>query len=222
MLLEKKYKKADIMVMSKGKALIFSGGLGPEYKRVEKLLDESGIIVAADSGWDLAVSMYITPDYYIGDLDSISDKKSLELIPEERKLIFPPDKDYTDTDLAIKFVEDKDYRDIVLIGGGGGRIDHLIALTTLFNRDIKPLEWYTAEERIVYTARNSSFSSRRGQTISLFACYGGEGVVSTEGLQWELENFKLDSSSFSLSNTALADNIEVRVHSGAALVIFNY
>ena len=123
-----------------GKAVLFTGGLGPEYKRVAKTLSEAEITVAADSGWDTAVEMGIEPDYYIGDMDSIKDHRGLENLPADRVMKHPVDKDFTDTELAIKFLADRQYRDIVLIGGGGGRIDHLMALIGIFNRDVKPAE----------------------------------------------------------------------------------
>ena len=37
----------------------------------------------------------------------------------------------------------------------------------------------------------------------LFSCSGGEAVVSTEGMKWELDNVLLDSVNSVWSNTAL-------------------
>ena len=208
--------------MANGKAVVFAGGLGPEEQRVRNIIHGAEITVAADSGWDLAVSMGVVPDYYIGDMDSVSDHEGLGALPEERRLIYPVDKDFTDTELSIKFLEDKNYRDIVLIGGGGGRIDHLLAITSLFSRKNGLSEWYTADERIVYSDNESIHHCKKEQTLSLFSCFGNETIVSSTGLKWELDNFRLDKNSYSLSNTAVDEKIGLHVHKGAVLIMFNY
>ncbi len=208
--------------MKTGKAVIFTGGLGPEPLKIRKIVEDAELIIAADSGWDLACSAGIVPGYYIGDMDSVDDHKGVNELPESNLLKFPVDKDYTDTELALKFVDDADYRDIVLIGGGGGRIDHLLAITSLFEKDPRPSEWFTAEEQVVFIERDCDLVCRIGQTISVFPCPGSSAVVSTEGLKWELENFKLTTGNYSLSNTALNESINIHVHTGAVLLIMNY
>jgi len=220
--LEKKGKKSDSIAMENGRAVIFTGGLGPKADRVKAVIEEAEITVAADSGWDLAVSMDVVPDYYIGDMDSITDHEGLKALTDERRMIHPVDKDYSDTELSIKFLEERNYRDIVLIGGGGGRIDHLLALTSLFSRTEKPAEWYTAAEHIIYTDENFTFPCKTGQTLSFFSATGDKASVTTRGAKWELNDFKLDAVNYSLSNTAVGTRVEVKVHFGAVLIMINY
>ena len=208
--------------MKRDYAVIFTGGLGPDKDKVKDIVDNAEIIVAADSGWDLAVSMGIKPDFFIGDMDSIDNHRDLNFLEDEKKMIFPEDKDYTDTELAIKFVKDKKIRDIVLIGGGGGRIDHTLALLAIFSRDKKPCEWYTDTEKIVYTDADCSINCRIGQTISVFAVGTEESSVTTAGLQWELESFRLGREHFSISNRAVRGLVDFRILKGAVLIIMNY
>ena len=54
-------------------------------------------IICTDGGFDLAKQAGITPHLLLGDLDSIQSR-----IPKELPLkTFPPEKDYTDLELAI-------------------------------------------------------------------------------------------------------------------------
>ena len=103
--------------MNKKKAVIFTGGLGPDKQKIKDILNDAALMVAADSGWDLAVGMGIKPDIFIGDMDSVKDHAGISLIDDENILTYPEEKDYTDTELAIKYVEDNDYCGIVLVGG---------------------------------------------------------------------------------------------------------
>ncbi len=208
--------------MSNGKAVIFTGGSGPNLEIIKDILDDTEIMIAADSGWDLAAAMGIEPDYYIGDMDSLRDHEGLGKIKKSRIIRYPEDKDYTDTELAIKFIEDKDFRDIVLIGGGGGRIDHLMAIISIFNRKTKPSEWFTAFERIIYADTEYDAKCSIGQTVSVFSCGRDDAVVSSEGLKWELENFQINPGQFSISNVAMRESVSFRILKGSVFIIINY
>ncbi|MDC7225845.1 MAG: thiamine diphosphokinase [Spirochaetales bacterium] len=208
--------------MKNGKAVIFTGGAGPTYEKVSDLIESAEIIVAADSGWDLATSLGVSVDYCIGDMDSVVDKEGMEKLPPERRKIFPVEKDFSDTELSIIFLEEKNYRDIVLIGGGGGRIDHTLALKALFAGRHKPAMWFTADESILYLEGNRDFPCAIGRTVSIFSCDESGAYVTTKGLKWELNNFEMNSTSFSLSNKAVSESVTITVHSGAVLVMFNY
>ena len=92
-------------------------------------------VIAADSGWDLAVELGFDVDLLIGDLDSISPQG---LVAAERSSTriepHPADKDATDLELALDAalrrapgVSADDPERVVVIGGEGGRLDHIVA-----------------------------------------------------------------------------------------------
>ena len=203
-------------------AVIFTGGEGPKRAVIEDIVNSADITLAADSGWDLAVELGFEPDYFIGDMDSLTDKSAVGALPDERKFLFPVDKDYTDTELALKHLEELGYSDIVLIGGGGGRMDHMLALCAVFGNETRPERWFTANEQIVYLAGERSFESRAGQHVSIFAAGGREAVVDTDGLRWNLNDHRLSADFFSLSNRSLGDRFRINVKKGAVLTVLNY
>lgn len=203
-------------------ALIFTGGKGPLNKNVDRIIKSADFSIAADSGWDLAKKLGVEPDIFIGDMDSLEDHKGLKQLPDERKLIYPVDKDFTDTELALKYLEDRKYRDIILIGGGGGRIDHLLAIVSIFSRTPRPSEWYTSREHIIYIDQDADITCKKGQTVSIFPADGGDVLLSTDGLKWELKDSGINRHFFSISNVTLREKFSIKIQNGAALVILNY
>jgi thiamine pyrophosphokinase len=80
-------------------------------------------------------------------MDSLgAESERLASYPPEQVIRRPPDKGYTDTELAVSLLEEKGARRIWLIGGGGGRLDHLLAIRSLFERDRCPERWITRGE----------------------------------------------------------------------------
>ena len=72
---------------------------------------------------DRAKQAGITPHLLLGDLDSIQSR-----IPKELPLkTFPPEKDYTDLELAIHTAIEKKASHVEIWGGIGGRLDHTVA-----------------------------------------------------------------------------------------------
>ncbi len=105
---------------------------GPISEWPEELLkkEDDKIWVGADRGALRLIQNGIQPTIAIGDFDS-STKAEQNLIRENSKKIYTakPEKDDTDTELALKIIF-KSFQDISRInifGATGGRIDHLLA-----------------------------------------------------------------------------------------------
>ena len=113
-----------------GGADIFCGGFNPSDF-------DASYIIAADSGCTQIKRLcdnvfHILPNLLLGDMDSFDKKKALELFPNTEFMQYPKEKDYTDTQLALKIAIDMGYTDIEIIGGTGGRCDHYLANLLLF------------------------------------------------------------------------------------------
>lgn len=71
----------------------------------------------------------IIPDYALGDFDSSTDKERQavqQLVGRVRQ--FPPEKDYTDTQLGLLTIQQEyECQRIYVYGATGGRLDHLLA-----------------------------------------------------------------------------------------------
>ncbi len=203
--------------MTRGILLI--GGLGPDSDKLKKLINTDNLICAADSGLDLALSAGIHPDGIVGDMDSLSDKSLLNDFPEESVKIYPEDKDETDTELGLLWLRKHGCGDILIIGGGEGRLEHTLALKNLFAGDNPPAAWYTAREKIWSLEGRHSVSGLPGSTISFATAGGGPWEVSSRGLQWELDKVEWSVDTISLSNRLKSSNAKITVHRGRLLAI---
>jgi thiamine pyrophosphokinase len=208
-------------------AVIFTGGEGPPVQVLSRILNgEKPYVIAADSGLLLAEKAGFMPDYIIGDMDSLGDLSLLDRYPPEKVMRYGRDKDYTDTELALNTAIEKGYTDIYLIGGGGGRLDHLLGIRSLFEREIIPKRWITKNEDIYIIGNNSDYlpasitiESEAGRLVSVFPLGIGSWEAQSEGLKWPLKGLAWNRGFFGLSNVAVNDTISVTAIQGRFLII---
>ncbi|MCL2196962.1 MAG: thiamine diphosphokinase [Treponema sp.] len=206
--------------------IIFTGGEAPNGQIIKRLIEtevKDALFVAADSGFAAAQDAGITPDIVIGDFDSL-DKPCLENFPKERVIRFEQDKDYSDTELAFSLAVEKGCSEIWIIGGGGGRIDHLFAIRSLFERDLFPARWITACEDIhcidAQTTKNQVGANlHKDAIVSVFPLGAGPWEAKSEGLKWPLTGLSWDRGFFGLSNAAVDGNFSIIAESGRFMVI---
>lgn len=201
------------------KGVLFTGGAAPEYKYIKKEIKEADIIVAADSGFDTAVKMGVKPDIVIGDMDSINHLDILEKYPPDRVLCFSEDKDKTDTELGLIYLQKNKYDEIVLIGGGGGRMDHFLGIVFLFDKDFSPAIWYTHSTRMQKITGRIQVPSMKGKTVSFFPAGKSQCRMKSEGLKWPLDNLLWSRGDMGLSNIATEDPFCIEVLEGNLLMV---
>ncbi|MDR2802884.1 MAG: thiamine diphosphokinase [Treponema sp.] len=199
--------------------LVFTGGDAPDAGFCGLLADSMDIIVSADSGLICAENANIRPDWILGDMDSIDDISRLDKYPPDRVLRFPPDKDFTDTELALDFLYEKGCTSITIAGGGGGRLDHILAITALFEREHPPCRWFTSNEKIFLASNDFCYHLKKSSIVSLFPLGNGPWKAQSSGLKWPLDNVEWRRGFFGISNSAEADTIIIKVMSGRFMVI---
>src|SRR4249920_1858938 len=113
--------------MSQVVVVLGGGPLSP--RAVTEVLDDATVI-AADSGLDHAVAAGLRPTVLVGDLDSISAHGKMWAYAHELDIEqHEPDKDATDTELALVRATATDATQLLVLGAEGERFDH--ALGTL-------------------------------------------------------------------------------------------
>lgn len=121
--------------MSK-ETIIISGGVLDEAFILEVLESRENVyIIGVDRGVRFLYQHQIVPDYIVGDFDSL-DEMIIKYYREETKVPireFNPEKDASDTEIAVKLAVAIGSREITILGATGDRIDHLWAnIQTLF------------------------------------------------------------------------------------------
>jgi thiamine pyrophosphokinase len=186
------------------KGVVFIGGAAPEPSVSRKAAEGAGLVAAADAGLVAAEAAGLKPDWIVGDMDSLDAQKSstrLDAYPRDRIIQYPPDKDYTDTELALNLLWDKGCNEVVVIGGGGGRIDHTFALRALFERQPCPNLWLTDRED-VFCLKKGPFSCKAYGLVSVFPVGKGPWCAKSEGLKWPLDSLSWNRGFFGLSNVS--------------------
>jgi thiamine pyrophosphokinase len=201
------------------RGLLLVGGEGPSRAVLEPILPLVGFVVAADAGFDLAVRLAIEPDLLVGDLDSVAASEALARFPEGRIRRFPTAKDETDTEIGLRLLQELGYRHVTIAGGGGGRLDHLLGILGLFERDNAPQVWYTSAEHVALVGGELAVQDCRGQTVSFFPLGEGAGGLSSEGLRWPLEGLSWCRGEAGISNVVVGDGFRVRVRRGRLLMV---
>ena len=103
-------------------ALIITGGYC-NTQRITLDINHFFLKIAADSGYSTAKKLGIVPDIIVGDFDSLRDP-----LPSGAQVIrVPAEKNVTDTMLACMTAVEHGAKDILIVGGTGGRVDHLFS-----------------------------------------------------------------------------------------------
>lgn len=205
--------------------VIYLGGNGPDLFPVGIDIDRISKVIAADSGIELAQKHGVKVDCLIGDMDSASE----EAIEKAQKdgveiFLFNRDKDLTDFELAIEEAKKYDADELIIIGGGGQRTDHLISnLAVLAGETTAQYKVgaYFENEIIKVCRENQPYELELevGTQFSLVPINGKAIGVTSTGTKWDLTDATLEpSSALGISNTALADKITVQITGGTLLV----
>jgi thiamine pyrophosphokinase len=205
--------------------VIFTGGESPPPAVIKRALEgKTTFTVAADSGLITAEKAGIKPDFIAGDMDSLEDASRLAAYPPDRIVRHMPEKDHTDTELALFLAIENGCDEIWIAGGGGGRLDHLLGIRSLFERDVFPCRWITRDEDVYClqsgTARNSlSLSLEPGALVSVFPLGSGPWKAGSVGLKWPLDELSWNRGFFGLSNVAVTGDFAITAEEGRFMAI---
>ena len=189
--------------------LIFTGGERVLPQHYRPLLTINSLLIAADSGY-LYYEDGLTFDYAIGDFDSAPAAKAKQIIS------YPPNKDYTDTELAVQLAVSKGFSQIYLIGGSGGRLDHLMAnYRLLYSYPIT--QWLTAHEHINVVSDELTWQSQ--EVVSLIGNEESQ-IAECTGLKWPLNGLNFAKQS-SISNQTTG-RFSLKMAKGKLIVIRPY
>ena len=224
---------------NKKNILIFTGGKSPSTEKILSTLKNfkidisSFFVICADSGLEVAQNCGIKVDFLLGDMDSL-DKSLLEKVDTSVcKQVFPKDKDFSDTELAFIHAKQIPHNKIYLIGGSGGRVDHFIALLSLFRCKKEynsimdfPDFWLTEENLIVFCKKKSKFQIsglEQSDNVSVFSLFENnffKPKIFSSGLKWKLQNVNWKNQ-WSLSNRICENSsfVEINVKRGNFLLI---
>ncbi|MDA3956155.1 thiamine diphosphokinase [Oceanispirochaeta sp.] len=199
--------------------ILITGGQRPEYSRISHLLTESCYIVAADSGLDFCLTNDIRPDFILGDMDSLSSRDLLNQFNTDMIEEHSEEKDFTDTELGVMHLQSRGCSPVIVIGGGGGRLDHLLAITVLFDRPNPPDLWITHREEVQYIEDGLKSSGKVNEVISFFPAGTQCCSMHSTGLKWPLDMLHWKKGDAGISNRLVETEFSIVMKSGHLIMI---
>ena len=185
----------------------------------EKQKDD--IVIAADGGYKYLQSANITPDFIIGDFDSLGE------IPDAENVIrLNPVKDITDMNAAADVGIEKGFGEFVIYGATGGRIDHSVAniqlLSSLSERGFKACIKNGKTLITAVTNGAMNFDSSFSGYISVFAHTDICENVCISGLKYSVENAAFKNNfALGVSNEFVGKESRISVEKGTLLIVVN-
>lgn len=203
------------------KAFVYAGGLiFPEG--IEDAPAAGDLTVAADSGWKNAQALGVTPAMLVGDFDSLGEPDT----PAGTEVLrVPAEKDDTDTQLAVRTAVARGAKELVLIAGMNGRVDHTLStlalLEELHDRGIRAV-LTDGKNRVRFLENDSLLLLRekRFKYLSLIAVTEKVRGVTLEGCKYPLKNATLlRQDQYAVSNEIEGNAALIDVRRGAVYVI---
>jgi thiamine pyrophosphokinase len=209
-----------------GSSIVVLGGGEPPCARARELVDPAAIVLAADSGLHHAAALGLDAQRVIGDFDSASPASVARA--EARGAVLerhPTAKDATDLELALDRAVGLGAREILVLGGGGGRLDHLVANVGLLAAD-----WLRERRvravfgpallQILHGPDGIALAGRTGELLSLVPLGGPATGVTTSGLRYPLAEEDLPfATTRGVSNEFDGVRAEVRLLGGTLAVV---
>jgi len=187
-------------------------------------LPAGAMVIAADGGVDRALALGLHVDLAIGDFDSVS---AAGLAAAEasgaRVERHPAVKDATDLELALDAAISLRPARIVVVGSGGGRLDHLLGSVLLLADEryaAAEIRAYLGDAQMHIIRDSRTLAGAPGDLLTLLAVHGAAGGVTTEGLAYPLLGETLPpGTSRGVSNVFSASEARITVERGCLLAI---
>jgi thiamine pyrophosphokinase len=208
------------------KIIIVSGGRLGDSAFFQKRMAAMGsfLTICCDGGIRHLENLKIQPDVIMGDMDS-ADAIGLEsyVAGGVKTIKYSPDKDATDTQLALEYALGLKPEAIEIWGALGGRIDHALANLFLLNLGEKAgIKTRLIDEycEAFIVGNETTLVEAIGQTVSLFALGMKAEGVRLCGFRYPLDNETLEMSNpRGISNLIVSSPATINVSSGSILAV---
>lgn len=190
------------------RSIIFSSAEISDYSYLYNYDFKNCLIICADGGYNHAKRLNIIPDVVLGDNDSYD----LNFPDNIKHTIYPPEKDKTDTNIAVDYAIEHGADEIILFGGIGGRIDqeysHFCLMKYAMDKGVK-LKMVDNINEIWMENKPFELAKNKRKYVSFFSYGNSVDNFTVKGLKYEADGITLSnglvqasSNEFSKSDTA--------------------
>ena len=198
----------------------------PEAWIDEQVLNkQEAIFIGVDKGALSLIKHHIRPNLAIGDFDSVTEEEFQYISKnslETKRLL--PEKDETDTELAILHALSLSVAEIDIYGGLGGRLDHSIAnIRLLLRYSKKGIVINLINESnhlVILKPGNYTFEAFKYSYLSFFAIEETVTDLTLSGVKYPLSKYTLTQDDIRcVSNEVVLDNYKISFSKGYLLMI---
>ncbi len=196
-----------------------SGNCSTSYDLNQIKFDE---IIGVDNGTAHLFDRSLIPSKVLGDLDSITPvllEKVENLNIDLNR--YEPDKDKTDFELSLDIISEPKEKNIYIIGGEEGEIDHLFSIFSLIiNYEFSTnVTWLYMDKTIVFRNDISIFLNK-GTKFSIVPLTSLKSLTIV-GAKWNVDREDVEAgSSKTLRNESADNQIKISCSEGLFSVIY--
>lgn len=184
-------------------------------------------IIAVDAGLEAVMKLGLEPDVIVGDFDTAA-PEVLEFYRKKEHIVWDvhqPEKDDTDTELAIRRAMALGAAETVILGATGGRIDHMLGNIHLLYPCLQ-----TGMQAVILDAQNKvylidgehHFKKKElwGKYVSFLPLTEVVRGITLKGFKYPLTERDVEiGTSLCISNELLEEEASITFHEGVLIVV---
>lgn len=213
--------------MSKQSVIVSGGTIAEEFavRLIGQVQPEH--VIGVDKGIEFLYEHQIVPTHIVGDFDSV--RPEVLAYYQEKTAVpirkFQPEKDASDTEIALRLAIELGAEQVWILGGTGTRLDHVMAniqILCIAHRAgvkaylIDDCNRISLEEKEVCLLKKESF----GRYFSIFPFGGIVEDLSITGAKYPLSHYRLcPDSSMCVSNEMQEEEVKIVFPEGMILLM---
>jgi hypothetical protein len=220
------------------KYVVFLNGEYPIIDENYIKIIKDRILICADGGANIAYKYGLTPNYIIGDLDSI-DNKILEYYKKENVNMYKydSDKDYTDFELVLMHIcgikninlydrfknEDIDFyqdKDVLVFGATGKRLDMTICKLKMLEKN-KNMKYISHDNDLIYFIDSDHEINNMNNHNFSFLPSTDMKELTLKGFKYGLKKNDIEKSIGLVSNIITSNIATIEFKEGSGLIFIN-
>ncbi|GBE28699.1 thiamine pyrophosphokinase [bacterium BMS3Bbin03] len=201
--------------------LIFANGEPTQKKWVKSYLAGTPLIVAADGGANHLIHLGISPDFIVGDLDSVT-ADTLNHYPNA-KTVLREDQNFTDLEKTLQFCLERETSEIIVFNATGGRADHALANLGLLQTFSRVVDISFVDNNFTIRIIRSAvvLETQPGQILSLIAIQPVSGIT-VQGVEFPLQNAELEWGGRGVSNSVTETQVSIQIGRGELFLFLKH
>jgi thiamine pyrophosphokinase len=211
------------MIKKTARVIIVANGV--LYEGIVDRIQKNDIVIGVDRAAYWLIRHGKIPDGAIGDFDSCTPQE-LAVIKKHVKHIqsFSPEKNFTDTELALREALKRNPREIIIFGGLGNRMDHSLAVISLLAWSLKTKTAISMEDEtncmmLLWRGR-TILNKREGYRYVSIIPYTNSIQITLSGFKYTLDKKIIArGQTIGISNEFLDRQAEIMLHRGSAFII---